>query len=329
MVAGLPDDALALTRGTAVVLDGTDGVVIVAPAAERADGAASDMRRRSEAASAAADQAGEPAVTRDGVRITVLVNAASAAELEAGLRAGAEGIGLLRTELPFLDAPEWPTESQHRDTLAPILDGLPADQSAVVRVLDIAPDKAPPFAAGLPGRGLALLLEHEAAFLAQLRAIVACARAHRIRLLLPMVESAAQFDAARALVARAGDGVEVGAMIETAGAVKQARAIAAKADFLSIGTNDLTASVLGVDRFATTTAGTHDPRVLRAIADTVAAAEGAGVPLEVCGEAASEELMVPLLIGLGVRELSVGAARVATVRGWVRQLDAADAARAA
>jgi phosphoenolpyruvate-protein kinase (PTS system EI component) len=289
------------------------------------------MRGRREAAAAAAEQADEPALTRDGRRITVLVNAASAAELEAGLRAGAEGIGLLRTELPFLDAAEWPSERQHSEALRPILDRLPTDQSAVIRVLDIGPDKSPPFSVGLPGRGLALLLAHEAPFLAQLRAILACARDHQVRLLLPMVDSAGQLQAARALLDEAGDSgaIPVGAMIETAAAVQDAHAIAAEADFLSIGTNDLTASVLGVDRFATTSAGTHDPRVLRAIADTLAAAQDAGIPVEVCGEAASEELIVPLLIGLGVRELSVGAARVATVRSWIKQLGLGDAQRRA
>ncbi|MFL5828819.1 MAG: aldolase/citrate lyase family protein [Solirubrobacteraceae bacterium] len=331
MVAGLPEASLQIARGTAVVLDGTNGLVVVEPDVQRADFAVTQMRGRREAAAAAAEQADEPALTRDGHRITVLVNAASAAELEAGLRAGAEGIGLLRTELPFLDAAEWPSERQHRDALMPILDRLPTDQSAVIRVLDIGPDKSPPFATGEAERGLALLLEHEAAFHAQLRAILACARDHQVRLLLPMVDSARQLRAARALLDEAGDSraIPVGAMIETAAAVQDVQAIASEAGFLSIGTNDLTASVLGVDRFATTSAGAHDPRVLRAIADTVAAARDAGIPVEVCGEAASEELMVPLLIGLGVRELSVGAARVATVRSWIKQLELGDAQRRA
>jgi phosphoenolpyruvate-protein kinase (PTS system EI component) len=143
-----------------------------------------------------------------------------------------------------------------------------------------------------------------------------------------MVDSAQQLDAVRALLSGAGD-VQLGAMIETAAAVAAVREIAGAADFLSIGTNDLTASVLGVDRFASTKATAHDPRVLRAIAATVAAARAAGKPLEVCGEAASDPLMAPLLIGLGVSELSVGAARVGSLRQWIRELDTPSAERGA
>jgi phosphoenolpyruvate-protein kinase (PTS system EI component) len=115
-------------------------------------------------------------------------------------------------------------------------------------------------------------------------------------------------------------------MIETPAAAEAAPAIAASSAFLSIGTNDLTASTLGADRFAANTAQAHHPRVLRAIAASVAAAHEAGVPIEVCGEAASDPIMLPLLVGLGIDELSVGAARVGAVRDWIRQLDAQEAA---
>jgi phosphoenolpyruvate-protein kinase (PTS system EI component) len=113
-------------------------------------------------------------------------------------------------------------------------------------------------------------------------------------------------------------------MIETSEGVDAAEAIAAEADFLSIGTNDLMHSVLNTDRFSPQTACAHDPRVLRAIAAVVAAAEGARIPLEVCGEAASDPVSAPLLIGARVDELSVGAARVGTVREWVRSLEFAE-----
>ena len=124
----------------------------------------------------------------------------------------------------------------------------------------------------------------------------------------------------------------LGAMIETVAAVANAGEIAAAADFLSIGTNDLTHAVLGTDRFGGGAASAHDPRVLAAMAATARAATAARVVLEVCGEAASEPASVPLLVGLGVGELSVGAARVGAVRGWIRSLrrdEARDAAEAA
>jgi phosphoenolpyruvate-protein kinase (PTS system EI component) len=115
--------------------------------------------------------------------------------------------------------------------------------------------------------------------------------------------------------------LSLGAMIELPEAAEAAREIAAESDFLSIGTNDLTHATLGTDRFAHGEAPAHDPRVLRNIAAAAKAAAEAGIPLEVCGEAASDPLTVPLLVGLGADELSVGAARVGTVRGWVRGLN--------
>jgi phosphoenolpyruvate-protein kinase (PTS system EI component) len=118
-------------------------------------------------------------------------------------------------------------------------------------------------------------------------------------------------------------------MIETPLAALNAPAIAARSEFLSIGTNDLTAATLGADRFAANGAHAHDPRVLRNIARAVEAAREASIAIEVCGEAASDPVMFPLLIGLGVDEVSVGAARIATVRRWARRLDSAQATRLA
>jgi multiphosphoryl transfer protein len=118
-------------------------------------------------------------------------------------------------------------------------------------------------------------------------------------------------------------------MIELPEAADAAQEIAAECDFLSVGTNDLTHATLGTDRFAHGEAPAHDPRVLRHVAAAVEAAAGAGIPLEVCGEAASDPLTVPLLVGLGADELSVGAARVGAVRAWIRALDHSEAARLA
>jgi phosphoenolpyruvate-protein kinase (PTS system EI component) len=118
-------------------------------------------------------------------------------------------------------------------------------------------------------------------------------------------------------------------MIETVEAAHAADEIAAAADFLSIGTNDLTAAALGADRFAPGEALAHDPRVLALVARAARAAAAAGTFVEVCGEAASDPLLVPLLVGLGIGELSVGPARVAATRGWIRALDAGACERAA
>jgi len=264
----------------------------------------------------------------------VLVNAATRAELDAGLAAGAEGIGLLRTELAFLDAARWPGEAEHRAELARVLQGL-GERTATVRVLDFGADKTPPFLAGTPLRGLELLLAHPDALEAQLRAALDAGRGCDLRILLPMAESAEQVRLAQAAVARAvaatpgAAAPALGAMIETPAAVAAVAEIAAAADFLSIGTNDLAHTVLGSDRFHGGPAPAHHPRVLAAIAATARAAAIARVVVEVCGEAASEPASVPLLVGLGAGELSVGAARVGTVRGWVRGLDRGEARRAA
>ena len=176
---------------------------------------------------------------------------------------------------------------------------------ATVRVLDFGADKTPPFLAGTPQRGLGLLLAHPDALDAQLRAALDLGRA------CDAADPAADGRVGRAggrgpAAVRAGAGggagrarPALGAMIETPAAVAAAAQIAAEADFLSIGTNDLAHAVLGSDRFGGGAAAAHHPRVLAAMAATARAAAGARVILEVCGEAASEPASVPLLVGIG------------------------------
>jgi phosphoenolpyruvate-protein kinase (PTS system EI component) len=279
-----------------------------------------------------------PAITSDGRRIRVLVNAATPAEVAVGLAAGAEGAGLIRTELAFLGAAGWPSRGEHARMLRPLLAGL-GGGLATVRVLDFGGDKVPPFLRDDPRRGMELLLAHPGAFRAQLIAIgevaggalareladdatgTAAARAPQFRLLLPLVRGARDVAFTRAILESIGLPISLGAMIELPEAAAGAHEIAAVCDFLSVGTNDLTHATLGTDRFAHGKAPSHDPRVLGHIARAAEAAAAAGIPLEVCGEAASDPLTVPLLVGLGADELSVGAARVGTVRAWIRELD--------
>jgi phosphoenolpyruvate-protein kinase (PTS system EI component) len=196
-----------------------------------------------------------------------------------------------------------------------------------VRVLDFGGDKTPPFLRGEPERGIALLLRHPGALEAQLDAILAGAADTRLRVMLPMVSHVGEVEAVREMLR--GRMPKLGAMIETREAAAAAREIAAACDFLSIGTNDLTHSALGSDRFAPGEAVTHHPRVLALVARTVEAAREAGIRVEVCGEAASDPVALPLLVGLGVDELSVGASRVGAVRAWVRALDFGESAAVA
>lgn len=324
MAVALGEELLGASPGTPLVVDGSDGLAVLHPSAVRQQAAeAAAAARMSARARARADSA-LPAMTRDGHRVQVLVNAATAAEAGAGLDAGAEGAGLIRTELSFLDANAWPSEEEHRRALGPVLAPLQGTV-ATVRVLDFGGDKTPPFLRGVTARGIELLLQHPGALAAQLRAIVAVARETELRVLLPMASSSAELAAVRAVLDDISETrPALGGMVETVDAAANAYELAAAADFLSVGTNDLTCSALGVDRFSSGQVSAHDPRVLRLIAETVQAAGAEGIPVEVCGEASSDPLTVPILIGLGVDELSVGAVRVGTVRGWVRALALAD-----
>ena len=321
-------ELLQLSDGATVVVDGGDGTVVLEPSGPRAElaSAASEDRARARARDRA--DSSLPAVTGDGRSIRVLVNAATPAEIRAGLAAGADGAGLIRTELAFLDTPRWPSREEHANMLTPLLAGL-AGRVATVRVLDFGGDKLPPFLRDEPRRGIELLLAHPGAFRAQLAAIVEVAGGADVRVLLPMVRSADDVRLTRAILATLGGELPLGAMIELPEAADAAGAIAAECEFLSIGTNDLTHATLGTDRFAHGEAPAHDPRVLGHIASSARAAAEAGIPLEVCGEAASDPLTVPLLVGLGADELSAGAARVGAVRAWVRALDHGEAVQLA
>jgi phosphoenolpyruvate-protein kinase (PTS system EI component) len=317
-------DLLEVAEGAAIAVDGSEGTVILEPSAARTQlaGEATANRARTRARECA--DSSLPAITSDGHGVRVLVNAATPAEISAGLAAGAEGAGLIRTELAFLDARTWPSRADHVLMLTPILAGL-AGRTATVRVLDFGGDKVPPFLHGEPRRGIELLLAHPGAFRAQLGAIAELAGGCELRVLLPMVRTAADVRLTRAILAALGADLPLGAMIESPEAAETAALIAAESDFLSIGTNDLTHATLGTDRFAHGEAPGHHPRVLGHIAATARAAAAAGIPLEVCGEAASDPLAVPLLVGLGANELSAGAARVGAVRTWVRALDHGEA----
>ena len=246
--------------GDPIVVDGDAGTAVLAPGeGTMALAHAAQARRRADRARALADRE-LPAITRDGRRVRVLVNAATVPELEAGLAAGAEGVGLMRTELGFLDAPAWPDEPAHRRLLAPLLARL-TGRTATVRVLDFGGDKLPPFLAGETARGLALLLTAPDALAAQLRAIVAEGAATDLRVLLPIAERAEDVETVRDML---GPGAAIGAMVESVAAVEAAGELAAAADFLSIGTNDLAHAAVGTDRFAGAATPAHDPRVLRA-----------------------------------------------------------------
>jgi phosphoenolpyruvate-protein kinase (PTS system EI component) len=319
MAVAVGEQLLELKDGEPLIVDGTAGLVTASPDEAELEAAHAASARRRETLARSLDRRDLAAETADGRRLSVLANVASGAEVSLALAAGAEGAGLIRTELAFLDASEWPSEADHRAALEPILEAL-RGRVATVRVLDFGGDKTPPFLAGAGGRGIELLLAEPSHLTDQLRGILAAAAGKELdlRVLLPMVRSAADVETVRAAL---DEPVSLGAMIETPEAADAAADIARESDFLSIGTNDLIAAVLGIERFQSGESPAYHPEVLRAIA----AVTDAGIPVEVCGEAASDPLTVPLLVGLDVDELSVGAARVGVVREWVRALSYADA----
>jgi phosphocarrier protein FPr len=350
-VLGLGPAVLAVPEGTPLLLDGDAGTVLVAPDAAAVAAAELTRTRRRAAGERAGQLAAEPAVTADGTRVEVAANAGSAEDVRRAVAAGADGIGLLRTEFVFMSARSMPTEAEqeavYRD-IARILDGRPL----IVRTLDVGADKplsylpreAEPNPA-LGERGIRLGLARTDLLLPQLRAVLRVAADHPLKLMFPMVATDQEMrsalglvaDARRSLLAEgasvpAEGGMEVGIMIEVPSAALIAGTLAGGADFFSVGTNDLTQYTMAADREVTAVAGLSDamhPAVLTLIGRAAAAATAAGRWIGVCGELAADPLAVPLLLGLGVRELSVGAGSVAAVKQVVRHTSLADCAELA
>ena len=326
-----------VAEGTTLILDADAATLAVDPAPgvlaaarARADAAA---HRRAAVLAAAADAAH----TRDGVRIEAFANLGSLADAQAAVAAGAEGCGLLRTEFLFLDRatpPDADEQAALYRAVADTLDGRPV----IVRLLDIGGDKPAPWLPlpaeenpALGVRGIRVGLRHRDVLDTQLRAILSAGAACRI--MLPMVASVAELTAVRGVVdaLRADMGVahavQVGVMVETPAAAITADLLARHADFLSIGTNDLTQYTLAMDRGNDGVAGGVDglhPAVLRLIGETCRGAARHARWTGVCGGLASDPLAVPILIGLGVTELSATPALVPEVKAAIRAVTLAD-----
>jgi phosphoenolpyruvate-protein kinase (PTS system EI component) len=308
-----------------MIVDGANGSAVLNPGADTlARVRAAAVQDAAEHERLAAGR-GKPAVTAAGRPIRLLANASSRAEVDIALRRGAEGIGLVRTELAFLDCPDWPTEAEHYKALAPVLSPLEG-RIVTVRTLDFGADKTPPFLRGKGGRGIALMLEHQDALAAQLAAILRAGEGTQLRIMLPLVESPPQLLAARKLLRRAAISgghrlPQLGAMIETPRGATRSGELALAADFFSIGTNDLVATTLGLDREhpLASPLSAADPAVVALIRRTIHAAHAVGITVEICGEAAGEPELTPLLVELGVDELSVSPARLDVIRDAVRR----------
>jgi len=330
---------LQLARGTPLILDADAAELRVDP--PPAALAAAQARIAAEAARRAADaqHACEPAVTADGVRVAVYCNAGSAAEAATAVASGAEGCGLLRTEFLFLDRREPPDEAEQAaayESVAQALEGRPL----TIRTLDAGGDKPLAYlslphednpALGL--RGLRTSLWQPVLLEVQLRAIVRAADRHPCRILLPMVTELADVRAVRTALAAARAAVgpgplpAVGVMIETPASAVLADQLCTEVEFLSIGTNDLSQYTLAMDR--THPALGHrlsalHPAVLRLIESTCDAAHACQRETAVCGALASDPLAAPLLLGLGVRELSCVPAVIPRIKALLRRVSLGD-----
>jgi multiphosphoryl transfer protein len=338
-LVALGDAVLGIEDGTRLVVDAEQGGLDVAPdqetlaSAERTV-AARAKRRETERAAAHAD-----CRTLDGVRIEVRANLGSLAEAQVAAAYGANGCGLLRTEFLFLDRDSPPDEEEQTRQYQSIAHALSAGK-LTIRTLDVGGDKPIAYlplpaednpALGL--RGVRTSLLRPDLTRVQLRAILRVEPADQCRVLLPMITDAAEIRAMRRMLDEArrelgaAAPVPIGAMIETPAAALIAERIAREVDFISIGTNDLTQYALAMDRGHPDLAPRIDalhPAVLKLIAMTADAAAAHSRPVAVCGGLASDPAAVPLLIGLGVRELSVVPSLVPQLKALIRTLTVDD-----
>ncbi len=348
-IAGLLED---VAPGETVIVDGSDGLVILRPTARRL----AEYQRRREAmereARALVRLRTRPAVTRDGVAVALQANLELPREVQQARSAGAEGVGLLRTEFLYMNRDSLPDEEEQTAALLEILRAM-AGRPVTVRTLDVGGDKLAPslrprfYGTANPALGLRairLSLKEPELLETQLAAMLRAGVEGPLRILLPMISTVAEVLQVRKLLTATArrlkrKGVKIadplpplGVMIEVPGAALAADAIASVADFFAIGSNDLTMYTLAIDRGEESVAHLYNPlhpAVLRLIQFSVEAALRARIPVSVCGEIAGDPRFTPLLLGLGVRDLSMSANSLLRVKQQVRNLDMQAAARRA
>lgn len=339
-ICGVSPEVLALANARYVLLDADQGTLQLDPdlaQIEQLETARAQQLLRHQRDMA---QAGVPAITRDGHHVEVTANVASLPEVEQSLGLGGEGVGLLRSEFLYLDRNRAPSPDEQAATYTAIARALGTERNLVVRTLDVGGDKplayVPMEAENNPFlglRGIRLCLERPQLLREQFRAILASAGFARLHIMLPMVSLLSELHLARRILQEEASALglatlpKLGIMIEVPSAALMADVFAPHVDFFSIGTNDLTQYTLAMDRDHPRLASQADsfhPAVLRLIDTTVKAAHAHGKWVGVCGALASEALAVPVLIGLGVDELSVSVPLIPTIKATVRELDLAD-----
>ena len=334
-LAGIEPAALELPNGTAVILDGSKGTLRLHASAEEV----ARIRKAQESAEQRCKDnlahAREPAVTLDGTRIEVGANIGGLKDATQIAGLGGEGVGLLRSEFLFMERSDAPTEEEQFKTYKSIAEAVGARNPLIIRTLDVGGDKPlaylpipkedNPF---LGERGVRVGLDRPEILRTQIRAILRAAPSGKVKVMFPMIATLDELRDVKAILAEEAASLGVptvpaGIMVEVPAAAVMAAQFAREADFFSVGTNDLTQYTLAMDRGHPKLAPQVDglnPAVLRLIAHTVKGAQPAGRPVGVCGGIASDPAGVPILIGIGVTELSVSLAAIPAVKAQIRTL---------
>lgn len=343
-VMGVADLPVGRLESQQLVLDGYRGQIFVRPS-QAALAEFQRLEREEEQLRAGLQElAALPAETPDGVRIPLYANTGLLADISPSVRSGAEGVGLYRTEVPFLVRDRFPGEDEQMQIYRQVLEGF-APRPVIMRTLDIGGDKELPYFPVrednpfLGWRGIRITLDHPEIFLTQLRAILRASKGlNNLQLMLPMISDVGEVDEAMALIRRAhqelledGEPVllpPIGVMIEVPSAVYQIDALAQRVAFFSVGTNDLTQYLLAVDRNNSRVAEMYQtlhPAVIRALAQIVDGAHRHGKPVGVCGELAGDPVAAVVLLGLGVDSLSMSVGSLPRVKWVLRTLTQARA----
>ncbi len=344
-VVGAGAGVMELPNGAPLILDGEAGVLIAQPD-EGALRAHEAKRAGADAAEAIARaHAHEPAVTLDGTRIEVVANIGNVAGTQRALDAGAEGVGLLRSEFLFLERTALPTEEEQYAAYKAIGDAF-GRLPVVLRTLDVGGDKELPYLGlateqnpFLGVRAIRLCLPRPDLFKPQLRAALRAGAGNGLKLMFPMVATVGEVRRARAVLEECraellaegqpvAESMEVGIMIEIPAAAVVADQLAKVVDFFSIGTNDLSQYTMAADRTNAGVAGLADafhPAVLRLIRQVIDAAHAAGKWVGLCGELAGEPLAIPILLGLGLDEFSMNSPAIPAAKALIRTLDVHEA----
>jgi phosphotransferase system, enzyme I, PtsP len=332
--------------GDAVIVDGTAGEVHVRPLPDLEAAYVERVRLRARRQQQYLALRDKPCITKDGVAVTLLLNAGLSVDLPHILDTGAAGIGLFRTELQFMVAPNFPRTSEQYTLYRAVLDAAD-DKPVTFRTLDIGGDKVLPYMRNieeenpaLGWRAIRLGLDRPGLLRTQLRALLRAGGSRSVKIMFPMIATVQEFDQAKELVERElthlrrhgyklPDSVEVGSMVEVPSLLYQLDELLDHVDFLSVGSNDLMQFLYAIDRGNPRVSGRFDalsPPVLRALKEIVDAAHAHKKPATLCGELASQPIGALALVALGYRSLSLTASAVGPVKALLLDVDCRKAA---